>query len=64
MRAMFYSWQDYVQVDCARHEDVAAQAAQKTSHRQMASAFSAWLGLHNQYQDDLKSINFCRRYNK
>lgn len=60
-RSAFCSWQKYVQTDCAHMEDVAAQAAQRVARQQRASAFSAWLGLHHQCQDDLKSITFCRR---
>ena len=60
-RSAFCSWQDYVQTDCAHKEEVAAQAAQRVVRQRRASAFSAWLGLHHQCQDDLKFITFCRR---
>ena len=61
VRSAFCVWKDYVQHDCAQKQDAATHAAQKASHRHIASVFSAWLGLHHQYQDDQKSINFCRR---
>lgn len=58
----FYSWQEYVQIDCAQSQHIAAQAAQRKAHRCMASVFSAWVKLDHQRQNDLQAIDYCRRY--